>query len=100
MCSNHNVIIMNDQIANGSGGEILPQRLPVITIVKREVNRVLRPGKDQSFSQRIFTNRVHRLIGRNSLSDFLPSLPPIMTAVDIGMEIIQAESVHSCIDGI
>ncbi len=99
VCGHDEVVVMDNQIANGSGRKVEAQRLPVIAVVERDIHRVLGAGEKKAFAFRIFANRVYRCIVGKSVDNFLPALAAVMRAVDIRAEIIQAEPVYRSIGG-
>ena len=87
------IVVLDQQVANRCRRHIEPQRLPVIAVVERDINRPLRSGKQQSNPSCVLAHRVHILIRRNAVGNFGPALPAVARAIDVRMEIIQPQRV-------
>src|SRR5205814_10589164 len=88
MCANYQVIIGYHDVPNRCLRQIQREGLPVVTIIRREVNRPFSCCVEQPFANWIFTNRVHSLVIRDPVNDSLPALAAIMCAIDARMKIV------------
>src|SRR5579864_2564181 len=99
--SPHNyVVAVDDEVAHGSGRQVELQRLPLVAIIERDVNRALGSGEEQAFTFAIFPDRVSRLVIGQTVGDLLPGLAAVVRAVDIRMQVIETETVDGRISGL
>src|SRR5207249_8668923 len=56
----HDVVVLDDQIANRAGRHVQAQRLPMIAVVKGDVHLLLAAGEQQPSALRIFADHVDR----------------------------------------
>src|SRR6185503_2032789 len=77
----HYVIVFDHQIANRARGHIQSQRLPVVPVVKRNVNGPLAPAKQQAAPNRVLSNDVYRSAVAKAVDDFLPRLAAVVRAI-------------------
>ncbi len=98
MSSYYNVVVMNDQIADRSGRKVHLQRLPMVAVVPGDVDAAFGSGEKQALALGIFADRVDGFVGQSGY-DLLPTLAAIVCAIDIRMEVVEAEAVHGSIDG-
>src|SRR5713226_7535006 len=75
------VVAVNDEVAHGGMRQILLQRLPMVAIVERDVDRAFRSGKEQALTNGIFANGVAGAAAGNSICDFLPGFSKVAGAV-------------------
>ena len=52
------IVVFNNQVAHGSGRHVQPQRLPVVAVVKGDINGALGAGEEQTAPLRIFAHHV------------------------------------------
>ena len=93
------IVVVNPEIAHGSVRQIQLQRLPVIAIVKRNPDGIFRAGKQQAFAHRIFAHRVDRAEIGQAGGDQLPGLAAIVRAVDVRMQVVDAEAADGGVGG-
>src|SRR5258708_38910867 len=84
---------MDGQIAHGGMRQVQLQGLPGIAIVERNVDGSFRAGKKQTLARGIFTNGVDRGVVSNPGDDFLPVSAEIACAVDVRLQVVEAESI-------
>src|SRR6266481_3465783 len=99
MRTDDNVVIMDHEIANGSRRHVEPEWLPLAAIVEGEVDGTFGPGEQQPAPDRIFADRVHNFIRRNSIDDLRPAFSAIVRPIDVRMQIVELESVDRCVRG-
>ena len=90
--ADHEVVVLDDQVADGGGGHIEPQRLPVVPVVERHGHRRFRPGEEQTLPQRVFPYGVDGLVGQ-AACDFLPGGPAVAGAQDVGFHVVEPVAV-------
>src|SRR5215472_7178024 len=80
------VIGMKHHVADRGARQILPQRLPILPVIKRDVDRGLGTGKEQALLIRVLANHVHPasrgLIAGQSMDDLRPGFAAIVRAPD------------------
>src|SRR5207245_11622693 len=69
------------------------QRLPVIAIIKRNVNRAFSSGEQKTFALRILAYRIHVFGLRNTIRDLGPSCAGVAGAKDVRPQIIEPQSI-------
>ena len=94
------IVVLNNKVANRGCRHIESQRLPIIAVIKRDVDGALSSGEQQSPSLGIFPDDVDRLAIGDSVNNLGPSFPAIMGSVNVGTHIIQAESVDRGVSGV
>ena len=65
----------------------------MIAVVPGDVNGALGSSKEKPLAFRIFAHGVYRFVIRQTGGDFLPRLATVVRAVDVRMQVIQAEAV-------
>ncbi len=94
MSGNDQIIVVNPEIAHRSVRQIELQRLPVVSVIKRNPNRIFSPGEEQAFANGIFAHRVDGAEVRQAGCNQLPVLAAVVCAIDIGAKIVDAEPTH------
>ena len=79
---------MDDNVADGSGGEIELEGLPVIAIVKRKVNAKFGARVEEALTFGIFADAVEEGGFGNAIDDEIPGLAVIAGAIEIGMAVV------------
>src|SRR5207245_6278774 len=69
------------------------QRLPVIAVVERDVDRLLASCEKKSALFRIFADGVDDAAGRNAVRDFHPALAAVARAKNVRSKIVETERV-------
>ena len=93
------IVVVDHQVADRRGRHVQPQRLPIVAIVERNINGPLRSGEEQALAHRIFAHRVDRPI-RQAADDLLPGFAAVVRAVDVRLQIVEAEAVDGGVDGL
>src|SRR6266498_994934 len=93
----HEIALVDVQIAHRAGGEIEPQRLPMVAVVERNVNAAFGTREQQAATLGVFPYDVHDFIRRYSLYDLLPRLSAVPCAGDVGRQIVEPEAVDSSV---
>src|SRR5207237_696448 len=88
------VVVFDNQIADGRSGQIKSKRLPVVAVIERNVNRTFGSREQQAFALRVFTHDVNDLPVGNSLYDFRPSLSIVSRSINMRSIVINAQSVY------
>src|SRR5437763_15064882 len=85
---NRQVIGLNDEISHRCRRHVESQRLPIIAVIKRDVDGALSSGEQQSPSLGVFPDDVHRLALGDSLNDLCPSFPGIVGSINVWTYVI------------
>ena len=94
--------MVNLEIGDRRGREVLLQRLPVLPLIERHVGAFERSRVQQPFLLRVLANHVHRLIVGNAVRtgrEQRPVLAIIVRHVQIRLEIVQIHAVDRDIRG-
>src|SRR5258708_12769229 len=78
---------------DGHHRHVEPERLPMISIVERNVNTLFRSGIQQPFAPRVFTNHANEIHVANPADRFLPSLTEVTRPEDMRAKIIELVSI-------
>src|SRR5438067_13505361 len=97
MRANAQVIAFDDQIADRSRAHIPPQRLPVLTVIERNMNGALCAGKQQALSFRILAHDISIFVRWNAIRDLSPVRATIARAIDMWMKIVKPQSIDRCV---
>ena len=62
------IAVMDLEVGDRRGRQILLQRLPVLALIERDVRALERARVEQSFLLRILAHDVHRLIRRDAVA--------------------------------
>ena len=100
MRADDDIVSVDHQIAHGSRGQVKLQRLPGVAVVERDVDGAFGAGEKQPLAQGIFAHHVDGRVIRNASRDFLPGLPAIVSAIDVGVQIVKAETIHRGVHGV
>src|SRR5205085_10630625 len=76
------------------------QRLPVVAIIERNIDGALGAGEKQAAAHGILAHGVDSGIVGNSGGDLLPALAAIARAIDVSVEIIEAETIDGGVGGL
>src|SRR5437588_203214 len=82
------IVVLNNKVANRGCRHIESQRLPIIAVIKRDVDGALSSGEQQSLSLGVFPDDVHRLALGDSLNDLRPSFPGIVSSINVWTYVI------------
>src|SRR5207253_9016655 len=93
MGTGNEVGAVNGEIADRSRRQIQLQRLPVVAIVERNIDGMLGAGEEQAAAHGIFAYSVDGGIVGNAGSNLLPALAAIASAIDVSVQIIEAETI-------
>ena len=96
----HQIVIFNNHVTHGACSHVQAERLPVIAIIKGNIDSALCCGKEHSTAHRIFTHGIHIFIGGNPVDDFCPGLAGIVRAQNVWTQIVQAERVDGRVRGL
>ena len=100
MGADHQVLVVNHEITDRTGGKVLLQRLPMIPVVSGKINRPFRTRIKQTGSDRVFPDHVDRAHIRHSIGYFLPGCPSVMGAVNVRTHVVLANGVDSDVSGL
>jgi hypothetical protein len=81
------------------GGRFMLQRLPMVAVVPRDVDAALGSGEEQAFARGIFADGVDGFVVGQAGDDLLPGLAAVVGAVDIRMQVVEAEAVDGSVGG-
>ena len=84
----HEIVAMHGEVAHIGGREIQLQGLPVVAVVKGNVESIFGSGVEQSFAHGIFAEYARDPIRLQASGDFLPGLARIARAENVGMQIL------------
>ena len=88
MSRSYQIVVLDYQITNGSGGHVETQRLPVVAIVKGDVNGALCSGKEQPFALRVLFDDVYGFAVGDSVSNLRPALSRVACAIDVRAQVV------------
>ena len=89
VCCRDEVVVFYDQIVNRGLRQIQLQRLPMRTIIGRNVNAKLSPGVEQAFALRILAHAMDVGAVRNSGRNRIPRFSEVSRSEDVGLKIIE-----------
>ena len=95
MGADHEVAVVDHEVADRRGGHVQPQRLPMVAVIEGDVDGALGAREQQAASHGVLTHRVHDLIRRDSRHDFRPGLPAILGPKDVRVQIVEPQSIDS-----
>ena len=78
----HEVGVLNHEIVYRYRRQVELQRLPVRTVVPRDINAELRTGIQQALARRVLAHNTHVGAFRNADDDACPGLAKIVRPVD------------------
>src|SRR2546425_11027728 len=84
---------------DGDHRHVEPERLPMISIVERNVNALFCSGKQQPFAPRVFTNHANEIHVANTANRFLAGLTEVARSEDMRAQIIEIVSIDGRISG-
>src|SRR5690349_17545104 len=90
---------MDDQIADRGSRHVEAERLPVVAVIERDVDRSLGAREEQPLADRIFADGIDGSIIRQSAYDFLPSFAVVMRAIDMRSLVIQPDAIDGGVGG-
>ena len=76
MGANHEIIILDDQVANGRRGHVVAQRVPVLALIERDVDGLFRTGKQQAAPFGVLAHDVDDAAVGDAAGDVGPRLAP------------------------
>src|SRR5215831_3846850 len=94
------IVTLDNQIANGSGAHVQPERLPMVAIIERHIDSALSAGEEQSFAFRVFADSIGVFVSRNAAGDFGPVRAAVVRAIDMRSQIIEPQSVDGRIGSV
>ena len=97
--ADHEVVVLDHQIADRRRRHVQPQRLPVIAIVERDVDLRFGAGEEQSLALRILAHDADRRAAGNAGDDLLPRLAAVVGAVDVRVHVVEAQRVDRRVGG-
>ena len=82
-------MLLDGQPVDRRGRHVRPQRRPVLPVIERDVNLVVRPRIEHAATLRIFTNDVNEAEDRlwNAFANPLEALAVIRRLIDVGREV-------------
>ena len=90
---------VHHQIADRRRRHVQAQRLPIVAVVEGDEDGEFGAGEEQAFADRVFADGVDGSIGQ-AVDDLLPGGAAIVGAIDVGLEIVQAEAIDGGVDGV
>ena len=100
MRCNHEIIVLNNEIADRSRRQIQSQRFPIRAVIKRDVNAFFSSGEEQTFAFRIFADCVYDLPRWYSVHDFSPRLAAVVRCKNVRPQVIDAQRVDRCVSSV
>ncbi len=99
MRTDYQIVAVHDEIADRGGGHVEAQGLPIVAIVEADEDGELGGGEEEAFAQRVFADCIDGSIGQ-AANGFLPGGAAIVGAIDVGLEIVEAEAIDGGVDGV
>src|SRR5207302_10538804 len=93
----HQVVTVDREIANRTDRQIELQRLPVLTVVERDISSEFGSGEEQPPALRIFPNRAQEGWSGNAVRDRLPGSAIVSRSIKIRRAIVEAAAIYGCI---
>ncbi len=90
----HQIVLMHHQVAHRRHRQTQLQRLPVVPVIKRNVNPFFSARIQQPFSNRIFPHAIQEASLGYSIRNALPRLAEISRAIEMRAVIFQPVPVH------
>src|SRR5437879_590809 len=94
MGSRNQVIVLYLQVADGACRHVEAKRLPMISIIERDVHLRLRSGIEQTLTFRVFTNGASSRAVRNAIVDLRPGLTAVVRSEKMRAHVVETEGVH------
>ena len=94
------VVVVDPQVAHRGMREIQLQRLPVLPVIGRAPHGALGGGEQQSAALRILAHGIHGGVRRQAAGNRLPGPAPVVGAVDVRAQIVDAHAAHRDIGAI
>ena len=90
----HEIAVVHHQVAHGGDGQVEPQRLPTIAVVRRDVHPALGAGVQEPAARGILPHGVHHLVGGDARDDFRPRDSAVLRAIHVRSEVIEPEAIY------
>jgi hypothetical protein len=100
MRADDEVVVLDHEIANRRRRQVVPQRLPVIAIVKRDEDRLFGAGIQQPAPLRILANHADDPAVGNAARDVRPRLAAVVGAVDVRPQVVETQRVDRGVSGV
>ena len=94
MGADDQVLVLDHEITNRRRRHVQPQRLPLVTIVKRHRDVQFTGSEQQTPSYRILTHGINRRAVRQAGDDAAPAAAAVTGAVDVRAEVVESQCVH------
>src|SRR5439155_10249748 len=91
------VVSVNREVAHRAWRQVELQRLPMISIIKRDENSQFSARKEQPAPQRVFLHGLHINARWQAAGDLLPRLAAIARAIDVRVVVGQAMPIYRSI---
>ena len=95
----HEIVIFHGDVRDLRVGKIERQRLPVVAIIKRNVDAMLGARIQKSRAFGIFAHSVNVVVAANAVDDLLPRLAVVAGLVDVRRAIVLQIILHRNIRG-
>lgn len=99
MRGNDEVVILHHQVVDRHSRQVKLQRLPVLAVVKRNINSAFGAGKQKFGILRILAYRMYEIVAANPIGDWLPRLAKIRGLEDVRLEVILAVIIDGNVRG-
>ena len=92
---NYQIVAVDLEVAHRRHRQVELERLPVVSIIERDVHSTLGAGDQKPAAPWILLHRVHVHAGRQTLCDLLPGLAYVARAIDVRLEILELVTVDT-----
>ena len=93
------VVILDLDIADGDGGHVEAEGVPVVAIVDGDPDLAVGGGIEQALLARVFADGVGDRAGRDAVVDFGPGLAAIVGAPEVRIHVVEAQGVSGGVGG-
>ena len=93
------VVVFDFEVADGAGGHVEAEGLPVVAVVEGDVDLGFGAGVEEAFAFGIFADGAGGGTVGNAVVDLLPGLTAVVGAEEMRAHVVEAQSVDSGVVG-
>ena len=93
------VVAVDDDVADGGGGHVVLERVPVDAVVQADIDAELGGGVEEAFGLGVFLDGVDVGAGGDAGGDLGPSLAAVAGFVDVGGGVVDAVAIDGGVGG-
>ena len=99
MSRDNEIVAVELEVAHRRHRHVEPERLPVVAVVKRDVDAALGSCNQQPASHRIFLDDVHVFPARKTALDRLPGSAHVASAIDVRLKVLELVTIDAGVGG-